>query len=135
MKSPGDQAQQCKLTHLRRVVSQDPPTPRSCIFSHLKSLVDRSNCAPAARHALGDFEDGHISIGEERYDSFYLLFTERISLSSHITEPLPTSNRHTSRLSGNLELRIGHISYPLFRKPQRLRCLLKATDKDSGRRF
>src|SRR5215469_5942875 len=96
----GDQAQQCKLKHLRRGVSQDPPTLRSCIFSHLKSPVDDSNCAPAARHALGDFEDGHISIGEERYDSFYLLFTERISLSSHITEPLPTSNRHTTRLSG-----------------------------------
>jgi hypothetical protein len=68
------------------VVCQGPPALRSCIFSHLKPSVDGSNCAPAARHALGDFEHVHFSVGEECYDSFYLLFTERTALSSHIYE-------------------------------------------------
>ena len=63
---------------------QEPPTPQSCIFSHLKLPVDGSNCAPAARHAVGNFGDGHIAIREEPHDSFYLLFTERTALSSHI---------------------------------------------------
>jgi len=63
---------------------QDPPTPQSCIFSHLTLLVDGSNCAPAARHAMGNFGDGHIAIREEPHDSFYLLFSERTALSSHI---------------------------------------------------
>jgi hypothetical protein len=65
---------------LEPIVCQDPSTPQSCIFSHLKSPVDGSNCPPAARHALGDFEDGHISIVEERYDLSYLSLANSASI-------------------------------------------------------
>ena len=62
-------------------------TLRSTILSNLKPPVDGSNCAPAACHTLGNFEDGHIAIREEPHDSFYLLFGERTSLSSHMRGP------------------------------------------------
>ena len=69
------------------IPSQDPPTLESFILSNLESPVDGSNCAAAACHALGNFGDGHIAIREEPQDSFYLLFGERISLSSHMRGP------------------------------------------------
>jgi hypothetical protein len=65
------------------ILSQDQLTLWSCILSNLKPPVDGSNCAPAACHALGNVEDGHIAIREEPHNSFYFLFGERTSLSSH----------------------------------------------------